>query len=191
MAGSTKSKKSTFTIDNFSIPKKKQILFKLFSRNDVNKITPSPTSSLNYEKYDDNANASQVLKVSNLCKTYDGDHQALKNVSFHLNGGECFGLLGANGAGKSTIFSILSGQLYQTAGTVQFHDNKGISYCPQTNALDPLLTVQEVIHFYGTLRKVSDLQAVSAIEFLLSLIRTSANFVLSAVCNECNVRHLS
>lgn len=128
--------------------------------NEFHNIVPTPSTSTN-EKYDDNKNVPCVLEVSNLCKTYDGHHQALNNVSFQLTGGECFGLLGANGAGKSTIFSILSGQMYQTAGSVQFFDNKGISYCPQTNALDPLLTVEEVIHFYGTLRKIPDLQAVS------------------------------
>lgn len=130
-------------------------------RNEFDNIVPTPSTSSQNEKYDDYKNVPYVLKVSNLCKTYDGDHQALKNVSFHLNGCECFGLLGANGAGKSTIFSILSGQMYHTAGSVQFFDNKGISYCPQTNALDPLLTVEEVIHFYGTLRKIPDIQAVS------------------------------
>lgn len=77
-----------------------------------------------------------------------------------MNRGECFGLLGANGAGKSTIFAILSGQHYQTSGTVQWFDRKGVSYCPQSNALDMLLTVSETIHFYGTLRKVVDVQRV-------------------------------
>lgn len=117
------------------------------------------------DKYDLHAK-DIVIRVENLCKTYTGDHQALENVSFHLNANECFGLLGANGAGKSTIFSILSGQMYQTAGRVEFFDNRGVSYCPQTNALDNLLTVQEIIHFYGKLRNISDLQLVTIIFIL-------------------------
>lgn len=125
-------------------------------RNELHKIETFSPDKKNTTRYD------KVLSVNSLCKTYDGgQNQALKNVSFDLNAGECFGLLGANGAGKSTIFSILSGQLYQTSGSVEFFDRKGISYCPQSNALDPLLTVQEVIHFYGTLRKISDLDTVS------------------------------
>lgn len=75
---------------------------------------------------------------------------------------QCFGLLGANGAGKSTVFGILSGQLQQSSGTVEIlNKSDGISYCPQTNALDNLLTVEEIIHFYGNLRQISDIESVS------------------------------
>jgi ABC-type multidrug transport system ATPase subunit len=73
-----------------------------------------------------------------------------------------FGFLhkkGANGAGKSSIFSILSGDTKRYNGTVDFVSNGvNISYCPQSNALDMLLTVEEIIHFYGKLRNVKDLQ---------------------------------
>ncbi|KAJ6638175.1 Glucosylceramide transporter ABCA12 [Pseudolycoriella hygida] len=103
-----------------------------------------------------------VLVVENLCKTYNGNHRALDNVSFNITTGECFGLLGANGAGKSTIFSILSGQTFESSGSVQFSDKNGISYCPQTNALDGLLTVQEVIQFYGRLRRIQDIENLTA-----------------------------
>lgn len=101
------------------------------------------------------------MAVDNLCKTYGDGHKAIDDVSFRVRRGECFGLLGANGAGKSTVFSILSGQKYQTSGTVQWFDRNGVSYCPQSNALDMLLTVSETIHFYGTLRKVEDIEKVS------------------------------
>lgn len=101
-----------------------------------------------------------VLSVQNVSKTYSGGKQVLQNVSFHITKGECYGLLGTNGAGKSTIFSILSGETLQTSGSVEYLGKNGISYCPQTNALDSLLTVNEVIHFYGTLRKVADLKQV-------------------------------
>ncbi|XP_037044496.1 phospholipid-transporting ATPase ABCA1 isoform X2 [Bradysia coprophila] len=99
-----------------------------------------------------------VLVVENLCKTYKSYHKALDNVSFNIASGECFGLLGVNGAGKSTIFSILSGQIYQSSGSVQLLEKNRISYCPQTNALDGLLTVQEVIHFYGRMRKIPNVE---------------------------------
>lgn len=70
--------------------------------------------------------------------------------------------MGANGAGKSTIFGILSGELYPTSGTVEIlNKSNGISYCPQTNALDNLLTVEEIIHFYGRLRKLSNIDGLT------------------------------
>lgn len=78
---------------------------------------------------------------------------------------QCFGLLGANGAGKSTIFGILSGELQQTSGTVDIlNKSNGISYCPQTNALDSLLTVAEIIRFYARLRQITDISTVRLVQ---------------------------
>lgn len=62
-----------------------------------------------------------ILKVENLSKSYSAKHQkAVDCVSFEVRRGECFGLLGTNGAGKSTIFSILSGQMGYDSGKVEF-----------------------------------------------------------------------
>lgn len=104
-----------------------------------------------------------ILTIRNLSKTYRKDQKAaLDNVSLSVKRGECFGLLGANGAGKSTLFGILSGQLQATEGHIDLVSNTDanfieISYVPQTNAIDMLLTVEEIIRFYGQLRKVADI----------------------------------
>ncbi|XP_053667952.1 glucosylceramide transporter ABCA12 [Anopheles marshallii] len=110
--------------------------------------------------------ADQILSVDNLRKKYrvcggggggaEGQ-EVVKNVSFKLHYGECFGLLGTNGAGKSTIFAILSGELLPSGGSFTFYSNHGPSYCPQSNFLDPLLTVEEVIVFYGKLRNIESI----------------------------------
>lgn len=107
--------------------------------------------------------SEQALSVSNLSKTYSGSVYAVNNVSFHVKKSECYGLLGANGAGKSSIFSILSGETKQYSGSIDFSSSAkdGISYCPQTNALDMLLTVEEIIHFYGKLRHIKDLRSLT------------------------------
>lgn len=103
--------------------------------------------------------SNYALSVENLCKSYSGTTYAVNNVSFKVNSSECYGLLGANGAGKSSIFSILSGDTKRFSGTIDFAgtNKNSISYCPQTNALDMLLTVEEIIYFYGKLRNVKDL----------------------------------
>ncbi|XP_035898665.1 ATP-binding cassette sub-family A member 12 [Anopheles stephensi] len=110
--------------------------------------------------------ADQILSVDNLRKKYRGcggggggakGLEVVKNVSFKLHYGECFGLLGTNGAGKSTIFAILSGELLPSGGSFTFYSNHGPSYCPQNNFLDPLLTVEEVIVFYGKLRNIESI----------------------------------
>lgn len=106
---------------------------------------------------------SYALRVENLYKTYSGDVYAVNNVSFQVNQSECYGLLGANGAGKSSIFSILSGETKRFSGTMKFSDatDRTISYCPQTNALDMLLTVEEIICFIGKLRNIKDLEQLT------------------------------
>lgn len=99
-----------------------------------------------------------ALSVDNLYKSYSGTTYAVNNVSFKVNASECYGLLGANGAGKSSIFSILSGETKRFTGMIDFAatSDNSVSYCPQTNALDMLLTVEEIIHFYGKLRNIKD-----------------------------------
>lgn len=75
---------------------------------------------------------------------------------------QCFGLLGSNGAGKSTVFSMLSGEMAPTSGTVSIlNRDDGVAYCPQANALDSLLTVEETIHFYAKLRRIQNILEVT------------------------------
>jgi ABC-type multidrug transport system ATPase subunit len=109
--------------------------------------------------------AEYALKVDNLYKKYNNQGYAVNNVSFKVKSGETFGLLGMNGAGKSTIFSILSGAARQGSGSIEFShlgfNLHGLSYCPQNNAMDPLLTVSEVIQFYGKLRNIKDLEVLT------------------------------
>ncbi|MEO3946405.1 ABC transporter ATP-binding protein [Gorillibacterium sp. CAU 1737] len=58
-----------------------------------------------------------TIKVENLCKTY-GPLSAVENVTFSIRRGEVFGLLGANGAGKSTTIECILGTARQDSGTV-------------------------------------------------------------------------
>ena len=60
-----------------------------------------------------------MLKVTNI-NTYYGKVHALKNVSLHLDEGEIVALIGANGAGKTTILNTLSGVTPPESGTIQF-----------------------------------------------------------------------
>ena len=58
-----------------------------------------------------------AITLDNLCKTYPGGKQALKEVSLSLSPGEVFGFLGPNGAGKTTAVKLLNGILSPTAGS--------------------------------------------------------------------------
>ena len=61
---------------------------------------------------------SPIISISNLTKTYDSGHQALKDVTLEINKGEIFALLGPNGAGKTTLIGIVCGLVNPTSGTV-------------------------------------------------------------------------
>ncbi len=65
-----------------------------------------------------------IVSISNLSKTYDNGHQALKHVDLDIESGEILALLGPNGAGKTTLISIICGIVNATTGsvTVDGHD---------------------------------------------------------------------
>lgn len=59
-----------------------------------------------------------IIAVEGMKKSF-GQHVALKDVQFHVEKGEIFGLLGPSGSGKTTTIKILTGELGQTAGCVK------------------------------------------------------------------------
>jgi ABC-2 type transport system ATP-binding protein len=100
-----------------------------------------------------------VIEVANVQKRF-GDFYAVKDVSFSVQRGEVFGLLGANGAGKSTTFRMLCGLLPASAGqlTVAGHDLRRASaharshlgYMAQRFSLYVDLTVYENLKFFAS-----------------------------------------
>src|SRR5690606_732514 len=59
-----------------------------------------------------------MIQVDHLTRRY-GDFTAVDDVSFHIRRGEIVGLLGHNGAGKTTIMKMLTGYLEPTAGSIR------------------------------------------------------------------------
>lgn len=66
-----------------------------------------------------------VLRVVNVSKTY-GHITALQNVSFDIHAGEVIGLVGDNGAGKSTMVNIIAGAIRPSSGTMRIESAQGI-----------------------------------------------------------------
>ena len=69
-----------------------------------------------------------ILEVKDL-QVYYGVIQALKGISFEVNEGEVIALIGANGAGKTTILHTVTGLINQKAGKIEF-EGKDISHTP-------------------------------------------------------------
>jgi ABC-2 type transport system ATP-binding protein len=100
-----------------------------------------------------------VIEVRNLQRRF-GDFYAVRDVSFRVRRGEVFGLLGANGAGKSTTFRMLCGLLPATAGalSVAGHDlrhsaaraRRRLGYMAQRFSLYADLTVRENLNFFAS-----------------------------------------
>ena len=63
----------------------------------------------------------------------------IQYFSFNVKSGECFGLIGVNGAGKSTTFKMIIGSLKPNIGDIALAADR-IGYCPQQNSIDSFLT---------------------------------------------------
>ncbi|XP_023614805.1 ATP-binding cassette sub-family A member 9 isoform X2 [Myotis lucifugus] len=102
---------------------------------------------------------------------------ATRNVSFCVKKGEVIGLLGHNGAGKSTTIKMITGDSTPTAGEVILKRNSGgdtlkfLGYCPQENALWPNLTVREHLDVFAAVKGLRKADAAVAITRLMEALK--------------------
>ena len=114
-----------------------------------------------------------MIKVSHVTKKY-GDLKALDDLSFEVKKGSIFGLLGVNGAGKSTILSILNGLSEIDSGDIVVagfdikNDIRAIkeisSIIPQNLAFYDKLTVKENLDFFAKIQNANRKNYDKAIE---------------------------
>ncbi|CAM9541397.1 unnamed protein product [Ascophyllum nodosum] len=129
------------------------------------------------ERVADGGADSDVVKVKNLRKVYPvstGAKVAVKNTSLGIPRGECFGLLGINGAGKSSTLAILSGELPATTGSAHLSGfdvsrspeaiHRLVGYCPQFDALFETLTGREHLMLYATIKGIPKYKRQAAVE---------------------------
>ena len=102
-----------------------------------------------------------MIEVANLTKRYSG-HAAVSDISFTVGRGEIVGLLGENGAGKSTTMRILACYLAASSGTVRVAGldvcqqsdevRRRIGYMPENNPLHHDMRVREYLKFRARLK---------------------------------------
>ena len=106
-----------------------------------------------------------MIKVIGLTKYY-GSKPAAKDISFEVQIGEVFGLLGTNGAGKSTTIKMLCGLLKPTRGSIKIGEvdlqrmplkaKSLMGYLPENPLIYDKLTGAETLELIGKLRKLSN-----------------------------------
>lgn len=85
-----------------------------------------------------------ILNVEHLTHGF-GDRAIFNDVSFRLLKGEHIGLIGANGEGKSTFMSIITGKLMPDEGKVEWAKNVRVGYLDQHTALEKGMTIRDVL----------------------------------------------
>ena len=125
------------------------------------------------EKKGNNVESKNAIEIRNLSKMYKlynrpldrlkdslglsrkklyKEHYALKDVSFDIGEGECVGIIGTNGSGKSTILKIITGVLAPTAGTVTVNGRisalleLGAGFNPEYSGMENIFLIH--VHVY-------------------------------------------
>lgn len=106
---------------------------------------------------------TQAISFEKVSKSYKGElfhkpHQVVKDFSFSVEAGHTLGLIGANGAGKSTCIKLLMGFIKADSGTIKLFDSspdeiqnkRKIGYLPETTRFPPSLTVMDMLLFTAT-----------------------------------------
>lgn len=118
-----------------------------------------------------------ILKVENLSHRYSVQW-AIRDINFEITQNGVYGLLGSNGAGKSTTMNIICGVLKQTEGNVfikgiDMRDNpveakRHIGFLPQKPPLHTDLTVEEYLTYCARLRQVSRVEEGKVVDEVLA-----------------------
>ncbi|MDY0054603.1 MAG: ABC transporter ATP-binding protein, partial [Bacteroidales bacterium] len=105
----------------------------------------------------------KVLKVNNISKKFNSEY-ALKNISFEVEKGEIFGIIGPDGAGKTTLFRILTTLILSDTGNAMIIENdiikdykeirKILGYMPGSFSLYHDLSVEENLEFFASVFSV-------------------------------------
>jgi ABC-type branched-subunit amino acid transport system ATPase component len=125
-----------------------------------------------------------TVRVNNLTKTYGRFHTeqqlAVDHVSFKLEKSTIHGLIGHNGAGKTSTMEMMCGLLSCDCGNIEIHDRdlyenlseiqKCIGYCPQHDMLFSHLTVTEQLEFYARVRSKENAVDNKQIQDLLKMM---------------------
>ena len=113
-----------------------------------------------------------LLELKNIDKSF-GEKKVLQGVSFRAEGGKAFGLLGRNGAGKTTSIRILMNVFPANGGQVLLdgkpidYDQIGFGYLPEERGLYPKKQILDQLLYFAQLKGLSAKEAVTAVDYWL------------------------
>ncbi|MEE1046316.1 MAG: ATP-binding cassette domain-containing protein [Clostridia bacterium] len=113
-----------------------------------------------------------ILELRNIEKSF-GEKKVLTGVSFKAEGGKAFGLLGRNGAGKTTSIRILMDVFPANSGEVLIdgkpidYSKVGIGYLPEERGLYPKKIIIDQLTYFAELKGMSRKEAVESIDYWL------------------------
>ncbi len=117
-----------------------------------------------------------VIQTKSLCKNY-GSFKALDNVSFSVRRGDIYGLIGRNGAGKTTIMKIVTGLAQKSDGEFELFGKNGersdskrrIGCLIENPAFFPNMTAYRNLRYYAIQRGVADMKRIDEVLDLVKL----------------------
>jgi ABC-2 type transport system ATP-binding protein len=120
-----------------------------------------------------------MLEVKNASFSY-GETLAVNNVSFTIKPGEIFGVLGANGGGKTTIFRMIMGLIQPDAGEIKYFDRivsyedvNEIGYLIEERSLLQKMTVDKLVQFFGGLKDLDEKTIDKRLDYWLNRFEIS------------------
>ena len=127
------------------------------------------------------------LEIRNLCKSY-GKKEVLKEIDFDFESGKIYGLLGRNGAGKTTFFNCLNEDVLVDDGKFYLEDEYGrnylktndIGYVISTPVVPEFLTGKEFLEFFIEINqdKITDKKSIDYYFDLVKIDKDSQNKLL-------------
>ena len=122
--------------------------------------------------------SESIVKLEHVTKSY-GNHAVLKDVNMQVNKGDIYGLVGRNGAGKTTIFKMILGLSERNSGTVSiagsttekelFKNRSKVGFLVGTKFYG-YLSARENLKYYATVKGIPDKQVKSEIDRVLEIV---------------------
>ncbi len=116
------------------------------------------------------------LEIRNICKNF-GEKEVLKGVSFAASSGKAFGLLGRNGAGKTTSIRIImnvfaqdQGEIFLDGKPIDYHTVK-LGYLPEERGLYPKKKIIDQLLYFAQLNGMKRQDAVTSIDYWLERLK--------------------